>query len=512
MRCFDSGFPIFPIRLFADEHLVEALRPVGADPGGLSNSFTGKNPLSPIWSCQVMSAEPFNLTNGPRAQSGLIALAEHVRPIFGRPKGSAFAGETDVLALLEQSNGFFEVLKRFSFAEVRRFHPRTGGKGGFEDFTHAMVTYALSLPVNRLTDAALEKRARDQAQYVWEVFERQSDRPNRGRCRTACEGKTLREKQRIGALAVAAVKRQQTLDRLIAAYQQLVDDGVVLWGSIPVNRVLAEEADVAIRTVQEHRTALGAAIEAGDARRCKDKREDLPPTKSETLFISPSAFDPQELSPPSRDQFIKTPERSDTAPVPCPSLSLLTLLSPARVMTPPEPFAPSGPPAFCLPLSNPALAKLVLFPGPASGPPSQPVAQSPIYDFGAPPPLDEMQLVEVRAMLTRAGLVASDWRILPNEVRTTFLPQTYPDSVPVPAVDAVPPTVVLPDRVPAGPAHGPRPVTRPQREFVPGFLEAQAAKMRHNPSARAAARPTRRRIHPGVLLDQTGDAGEADSG
>ena len=50
--------------------LVEALRPIGADPGGLSNSFTGKNPLSPLWSCQVMSAEPFNLTNGPRAQPG----------------------------------------------------------------------------------------------------------------------------------------------------------------------------------------------------------------------------------------------------------------------------------------------------------------------------------------------------------------------------------------------------------------------------------------------------------
>ena len=284
--CTENGHPR-PQRLLRaiERGLVEALRSIGADPGGLSNTFTGKNPLSPFWSCQVISAEPFNLTNGPRAQPGLAALADHVRPIFGRPRPSAFAGETDVLVLLEQSNGLFEVLKRFTFAEVQRFHPRAGGTGGFEDFAHATVAYAISLPVNRPNDTALEQRARRQARYAWDVFDRQPDRPNRGRCRAACEGKTLQERQQIGALAVAAVKRQKTLDRLLDAYQQLVDDGVVLWGSIPVNRVLAKQAKVkAIRTVQKHRTALRAAIEARDARRCKDKRESLPSTKPETLL------------------------------------------------------------------------------------------------------------------------------------------------------------------------------------------------------------------------------------
>ena len=67
--------------------LVEVLRPIGADPGGLSNSFTGKNPLSPFWSCQVISAEPFNLTNGPGAQPGLAALADHVRPSLRQAEG-----------------------------------------------------------------------------------------------------------------------------------------------------------------------------------------------------------------------------------------------------------------------------------------------------------------------------------------------------------------------------------------------------------------------------------------
>jgi hypothetical protein len=180
-------------------------------------------------------------------------------------------------------------------------------------------------------------------------------------------------------------------------------------------------------------------------------------------------------------------------------------------MKPNELFAPSGAPAPYVPLPNipPELARLVLSPGPA-GVPDRLAAQSPTYDFGATPPLDERRLAEVQAMLTRIGLVATDWRILPNGARITFLPQTDPDTVPVPAVEAVAPVVVLPDQAPAGATHGPRPVNRTQREFAPGFLEAEAAKLRHQPPARAAASAARRRIHPGGLLDQTADAGEPD--
>ena len=157
-----------------------------------------------------------------------------------------------------------------------------------------------------------------------------------------------------------------------------------------------------------------------------------------------------------------------------------------------------------LPTIPPGLASLVLFPRPASAA-SRPAAQSPAGDLGATPPLDEMQAIGMRAMLTRAGLVATDWRVLEGTIH--FLPPTDP----VPAVEAVAPAVILPDPALAGPAHGPRPVNRPQREFVSGYLEAQAAKMRLQPPAHAAAPTLGRRIHAGGLLDQmTGDAGEPD--
>ena len=110
-------------------------------------------------------------------------------------------------------------------------------------------------------------------------------------------------------------------------------------------------------------------------------------------------------------------------------------------------------------------------------------------------------MIEMRAMLTRAGLDPTHWR--PLEGTFYFLPPTDPDTV-APAV--LPPNPAL-----AGPAHGPRPVNRTQREFVSGYLEAPAATLRHQPPAHAAAPTLGRRIRAGGLLDETtGDAGEPD--
>ena len=73
-----------------------------------------------------------------------------------------------------------------------------------------------------------------------------------------------------------------------------------------------------------------------------------------TVLISPSDLAPQALSPPNHNQLIKTPERSVISPpISDPPLSLLTILSSARVMKPNEPFAPPGsPPAPAIPRPN----------------------------------------------------------------------------------------------------------------------------------------------------------------
>jgi hypothetical protein len=248
--------------------MVAALSSAGADPGGMSNSLTGKNPLSPLWSCQIISPAPFNLTNGTGAQPGLAALADYVRPIFERARPAPVADNGDIASVLQHSNGIFHVLKQYVFAEVGHFHPRGRGEGNFAEFEQTVVAYALSLRhLCQLHDAALETRARRAAERAWRLYQPRSPRPGRGRCQAACSGKPLREKQEIGAHATAAARRQQTIETLVAAYRRLVAAGTVPAGTMPRNHVLAGEAGVTVRTLQKHRVAVRAALQAWGERR-----------------------------------------------------------------------------------------------------------------------------------------------------------------------------------------------------------------------------------------------------
>ncbi len=85
----------------------------------------------------------------------------------------------------------------------------------------------------------------------------------------------MREKQQIGALAVAEAKRQRTFVQLVGAYRCLVDDGVVAAGSTPHNGIWAAKAGVTIRALQKHRAALQAALGTGGERKCEDKEQQL---------------------------------------------------------------------------------------------------------------------------------------------------------------------------------------------------------------------------------------------
>ena len=470
--------------------MVEALDPIGADAGGLSNPHRGKNPLSPLWSCQVMSATPFNLQNGEGAQPGLIALADHVRPTFdasrapGASRTLPLLGDADTLAILEQSNGLFEVLKRFTFAHVARFHPRGRAEGGFEDFELATIAYARALPCIRLGDVALEKRACRQAAFAWRVFENQSARPGRGRCRAQCEGKSLREKQQIGAHAVAEAKRQGTLDRLVAAYRRLVDDGVVPAGSTPANGVWATTAGVTVRTLQNHRTALQAALGTRGEIRCEDKRKSAPALKNHNPFLFPTVPTQPESLPGGNGQSVRTTQHSDRSPV-SPPLALLTIPSPARLLRPGESFAPSGAPIPTIPSW---LAGLVLFPG---------AVVPPAPDLGSRP---SFEAEEMLAMVTRAGFV----RASAGE-KFTLLPTT-PHASPAPAEGSAAAAPAARDPAAPGPVPDRRPVERTQRDLAPGVRAAPAATLRHRPPIHPAASPPGRRIVAGGVLDQTSPA------
>ncbi len=274
--CTAQGRP-GPQRLLRglERALVAALVPIGADPGGLANPHTGKNPLSELWDCQILTAVPFNLTNGAGAQPGLPALADNIRPRFTSLKPAAPTDESDVAGALQQSNGAFYVLRAYSGRHVERCHPRGRGEGTRDEFIAAVIAYARGLaPYSRLSAGQLEKTARTTAEYAWDHFDplrRRGSRPQRGRCQVQCTGKDQHERQQIGARDVAARRRAATIARLLTAYDSLVQDGRVLAGRLPPNRLLAVQAGLAVRTLQKCRAEFQAALRTRDERRCIDK-------------------------------------------------------------------------------------------------------------------------------------------------------------------------------------------------------------------------------------------------
>lgn len=449
--CTEKGRPA-PQRFLRSVEcaMVQALAPIGADEGGLSNRYTGKNPLSPLWSCQVMSARPFNLSNGEGAQRGLLALSDHVRPIFSGSRQSAPPiDDADVPTMLEQSNGLFEVLKRFSLERVVWFHPRGRGKGEFEDFEQAVVSYARGLPSIRVSEAALEKRARRQAAFAWRVFEGRAARPGRGRCQDECAGKPLREKQRIGALAVAEAKRQRTLDRLVEAHQRLLADGALPAGSIPTNRAWAAAAGVSVRVLQKHREALQVLM--GGERRSEDKRGALAPPDNQEFSLSPTSAGQGESLPTEPSKHVAVPQRSAVAPKASPSLSLLTIRSRARRLRPGECFEPSSRP---MPTVPPALTGLVLFPGAVIRP--------------------ETHDGEAASHVTLEMLKRAGFKPAPAGVRTSFQQTELQQARTIATQPAA--ATQADQSVPVR-----KPKERAHRDLVPSMLAAQARQQRHPP-------------------------------
>lgn len=86
-------------------------------------------------------------------------------------------------------------------------------------------------------------------------------RPNRGRCRAACQDKNLRERQAIGARDVAARRRATSIQAITQAYARLVTAGTAAPGRTPTAMALAAAAGTCIRTVGRHRRAALAPFD-----------------------------------------------------------------------------------------------------------------------------------------------------------------------------------------------------------------------------------------------------------
>jgi hypothetical protein len=500
----DNGRP-GPQRLLRaiERGMVAVLRTAGADPGGLHNPLSGKNPLSELWTCQILAAAPFNLRNGPKATPGLIALTDHVQPVFGRAGHTAPAADGfDAASMLQQSNGLFRVLRRHVFATVAQYHAQGRDQGGLTAFVAATLAYARSLaPLCQIGGATLERRAQRAAEFAWSRFDGCSAQPpNRGRCQAACQGKSLSERQRIGALDVAARKRDATIDRLVAAHRRLVARGSVPVDVLPTNAILAAEAGVAVRTLQKHRAAVLAALQPGDERRCLDKRQSFsssPTTHSVFLFQIPKL---QQSPAPHTDLGNQREPGGGLCPpivsAPAPVQPLLTIESPACPAPVVSGFPSSAPGSSPSPLPL-WPAGFDLFPGHLARAPSTAIVpRSANSPASTPPPALDAALRQAGLTPTAPGV---SFRFA--EAATSHCPPPCQGQREVTTATsgsgAVP--LVLSGRT--------NPPTRTRRNFAPGFLEAQAAREEHHATVRRAVSPapspTARQLHPRALLAQT---------
>ena len=122
--------------------MVEAFAPFGADAGGPRRSvYRQKTPTGHARSCAPNRST--SRTGEVLPGRGSSLWSRQFRPTFDKSadfyrqsRPPPLLGDADTLAILPQSNGLFEVLKRFTFAHVAQFHPRGRGEGGWGEVEH----------------------------------------------------------------------------------------------------------------------------------------------------------------------------------------------------------------------------------------------------------------------------------------------------------------------------------------------------------------------------------------
>jgi hypothetical protein len=236
--------------------LTYALRPIGADPGGLANALKMKNPVSPKWSHRVWTEQPFPCFDAVRA--GLP---------WGVTKAMLFGGRTapaDVEGRPRTalgSNGMFRALRSFAFGNIARHHPDGEAKGSRGEFAIEVTRHGCEIAE---ATGATEDRARATAakvvEYTWTHFdgEKWRARKKRGACAAQAKGKSRSEAQGIGGRHGAATRRRNTIGKLVAAFSAIVAET----GTEPSCAALATAAGVSRRTVERCRNTLIAAMSA----------------------------------------------------------------------------------------------------------------------------------------------------------------------------------------------------------------------------------------------------------
>lgn len=224
--------------------LTEALQDIGADPGGLSNSFRMKNPLCPRWDTFCLNETGYSLNE---LADGLPTTA------------SARRQDIDDFAYVGDSNSFFHALRLSAWGKCRKFK-ECNDLSGFIKLVEGLALELSDLS-GKSAESALAMSARI-IDYTWAKFDVRKcsnvERTDTHRpCAAETAGKSLRESKQIGGRYAARQRTVNCMRKLTDAYYTLVESGV----TSPSCKLLSEVAGVATSSAEKYRKQIIANID-----------------------------------------------------------------------------------------------------------------------------------------------------------------------------------------------------------------------------------------------------------
>jgi len=252
--------------------LCKLLIPIGADTGALSNPLRVKNPLSPLWSTQVLVEEPYRLQAFDKldvacplpdlaSQVDVTVSMDDLERLRLEPRNAP--DHSDPVINAEVSNRIWQEMRVWANRNVRRI--RDEEKSTLEAFTSEVteVGRCVMTPYDKITTVA--KKALSVAKWAWTNVQPVKAKLNADEvrlrqsvgCRVARQNRHAKNVQIArdaveSVLAAGAKLTKAEVAHSSGLHRNTVDD---CWDDAVANKVLPTSAKLTADQVRERRSA-----------------------------------------------------------------------------------------------------------------------------------------------------------------------------------------------------------------------------------------------------------------
>ncbi|WP_313196582.1 hypothetical protein [Shinella zoogloeoides] len=255
------------VRMFlgVSNGLIKALLPLGADPAAPATTMRMKNPLSPLW---------HTLTPNRHTMPTLSDYAQWVDTGASREALARQAAAVQSGMGLKASNVAFNTLRERGTALLIQWHfaadaRMKGSRAALADHLHvALESYARTMELEDVRLSYVIGKVADRLAMDFDPSKLQGGK-NRQRLLHVVEGmKSVRDRQRAGARFSQDIRRERSLEKLVAVYSAMLERSETL-----SPERLASRAGVSRSTAYRHFAACQQICASG----CIDKKVGIAP-------------------------------------------------------------------------------------------------------------------------------------------------------------------------------------------------------------------------------------------